>query len=334
MKNRIIIFALIVAVATSFIACNKDFESNAPYKDATIVYGIINSKDNTHYIKIYKGFLTENDAYTVASEYDSLYYFDKIEVVVEEYVNGSLTATYQLDTTTSIPRDPGDFSSPKQLLYYFTQQLRNDAEYQLKITNKETGRIVTGKTKVVGDFNMNSPPPGIELIIHNATSNPIKFSAPTNAVAYDVYQYFYYIERDKTTGVETEKFVKRKVNTSVLTSVNMEYIPSSIFISIASGVQANANVDRFLKSDSAIKFEIWAISDDLFKYIQVGTPNSSVVMDRLNYTNLHTDDNLVAGIFASRKKAEAWYRINQISQDSLVRGSVTRNLGFHYFYDR
>ena len=334
MKKRTVFYAVLLAICATFIACSKDFESNAPYKDVTIVYGILNSDDDTHYIKIYKGFLTTGDAYNVAQEYDSLYYFDKIKVEVEEYVNNTKTNTFTLDTTTSIPREAGDFASPKQLLYTFTYPLRDDAMYLLRITNKETGREVTAQTLLVRSFRINSPNV-TQLDIRNATpNNPIKFSDAGNAAAYDVYQYFYYIERDKTTLQETEKYVKRKINSSILTATSMNYVPASIFTAISSNVKPNSNVERYLKSDSCIKFEVWGVNDELLKYVQVNTPSSSVVLDRLHYTNIKTDDNLTAGILGSRKKVESWYQINQISQDSLVYGSQTRNLGFHYFYQR
>ena len=333
MKKRTVFYAVLLAICATFIACSKDFESNAPYKDVTIVYGILNSDDDTHYIKIYKGFLTTGDAYNVAQEYDSLYYFDKIKVEVEEYVNNTKTNTFTLDTTTSIPREAGDFASPKQLLYVFTRHLRDDAMYLLRITNKETGREVTAQTLLVRSFRINSPN-GTQLDITKATPNRIKFSDAGNAAAYDVYQYFYYIERDKTTLQETEKYVKRKINSSILTATSMNYVPASIFTAISSNVKPNSNVERYLKSDSCIKFEVWAVNDELLKYVQVTTPSSSVVLDRLHYTNIKADDNLTAGILGSRKKVESWYQINQISQDSIVYGSQTRNLGFHYFYQR
>lgn len=333
MKKRTVFYAVLLAICATFIACSKDFESNAPYKDVTIVYGILNSDDDTHYIKIYKGFLTTGDAYNVAQEYDSLYYFDKIKVEVEEYVNNRKMNTYTLDTTTSISREAGDFASPKQLLYTFTYPLRDDAMYLLRITNKETGRVVTAQTLLVSSFRINAPNVA-QLNITNATPNPIKFSDAENAAAYDIYQYFYYIERDKTTLQETEKYVKRKINSSMLNTNSINYVPASIFTAISSNVKPNSNVERFLKSDSCIKFEVWGVNDELLKYVQVNTPSSSVVLDRLHYTNIKTDDNLTAGILGSRKKAESWYQINQISQDSLVYGSQTRNLGFHYFYQR
>lgn len=332
MKKRTVFYALCASIILFIMACSKEFDSTAPYQDVTIVYGIINSNDNTHYIKIYRGFLTDGDAYAVASEYDSLYYFGKIKVELLEYTNGKVTGTFQLDTTTSISRESGDFASPKQLLYYLTQPLRDDSQYLLRITNKETGRVGTAQTSIVGDFTVNAPATH-QLNITNGTSNPIRYSEAPNAVAYDIYQYFYYIERDKTTHVETEKVIKRKINSEPIKGLETSYVPNTIYTAIASHVQANNNVERFLKGDSCIRFEIWAVNEDLYNYVKVSTPSSSVVMDRLQYTNVKAEDNLVAGIFASRKKAESWHAINTQSQDSIVRGSKTRNLGFHYFHE-
>ena len=98
-------------MAFSLLSCSKDFNSNAPYRDATIVYGIINADEDVQYVKIYKGFLTDGNAYDAAQIYDSLYYFDKITVELEEYSNGRKISSHVLDTTTAIPRDlNGDLS--------------------------------------------------------------------------------------------------------------------------------------------------------------------------------------------------------------------------------
>lgn len=331
MKKILLPSLLFCLLVTVFSSCSKDFDSNASYKDVTVVYGILNADEPVNYIKIYKGYLTSGDAYDAAQEFDSLYYFDKIDVVLEEYVSGRKMNEWHLDTTTQIPRVPGDFTS-KQLLYKVENPLRKDASYTLRITNKETGRVITSQTNIVGDFRITQPATEA-LNIFNATSNPFGFSTPSNGAAYDIYQYFYWIERDKNTREVTEKCIKRRINADYISSTSMQYVPAMLLNAIAANVHPDDNVERYLKMDSCIKFEVWAVTPDLYKYVSTSAITSSVVMDRLVYTNITCDDDLVSGVFASRSCSSKWFKLTRQSQEAIVDGNQTRNLGFHYFED-
>ena len=160
MDMRTRFYACLCALLMPFflLSCSKDFNSNAPYRDATIVYGILDASEGVQYVKIYKGFLTDGNAYEAAQIYDSLYYFDKITVDMEEYSNGRKINTWRLDTTTAIPRDlNGDMSAPKQLLYVVNHPIDPANTYKLVITNRETGRVVTAETTVVGEMRITKP---------------------------------------------------------------------------------------------------------------------------------------------------------------------------------
>ena len=66
-------------------ACSEDFTVSAPYKDITVVYGILNAADSAHYIRIQKGFMDENkSAIQISKEPDSSYY-KSINVTMLEY---------------------------------------------------------------------------------------------------------------------------------------------------------------------------------------------------------------------------------------------------------
>lgn len=327
-------FLLACITAVMLTACSKDFNSNAPYKDATVVYGIINADDDIQYVKIYKGFLTDENAYDVAQIYDSLYYFDKITVELEEYSNGHKISSHFLDTTTAIPRDlNGDMSAPKQLLYVIDQPINPDNTYKLVITNKETGRVVTAETTVVGETMITSPS-AQELNITYSNTNTIKYKAAANAAAYIIVQTFNYIEQDKTTGVTTLKSLHRKVTPAPITSTNFQYVPSALYDYICTSIEVDNTVNRYLLLDSCVCFEVWAVNEPYYNYVQTSTISSSVVMDHLVYTNVECeDDDLVFGFFGSRRFVRSAYRLNQNSQDLIVSGIKSRKFNFHYWYE-
>lgn len=335
MKKRLLLFLFVCVTAVLLTACSKDFNSNAPYRDATIVYGIINAEDDVQYVKIYKGFLTNDNAYDAAQIYDSLYYFDKITVDLEEYdKQRHKLHTWRLDTTTAIPRDlNGDLSAPKQLLYVIDQPVDSSKTYKLVITNIETGRVVTAETTVVGKTIITSPATQTVDITHT-TTNSIKYKAADNASAYIIVQLFNYIEKNKVTGTTTLKTLRRNLTPSPITATNFQFVPYSLYEYICTSIPVDGTVDRYLLLDSCVCYEVWAVNEPYYNYVQTSTITSSVVMDHLVYTNIECeDDDLVFGFFGSRRSTRNNYRLNQSSQDLIVNGINSRKLNFHYWYD-
>ncbi len=336
MKKRIYRFVLLCVAVVTFAACSKDFDSTAPYQDVTIVYGIIDCTQDIQYVKIYKGFLTNGNAYEAAKVYDSLYYFDKIKVELEEYSNGRLLNTWELDTTTSVPREDGDLASPKQLLYVVNHPINKDNTYKLVITNKETGRVVTAATTVVAPFDITVPSTHTtqSLDISNTTLHYVRVSESDNAFAYNVIQKFYFIEKNKTTGVCTKRCLQRNLTSTPTTATSVGYIPYSLYEYVCQMLTPDENIDRYLLLDSCVCLEVCAVNDDFYKYVQTSTVSSSVVMDHLTYTNVKCEaDNRVAGMFGSRTYAYSAYRLNSTSQDLFVRGEASKKLNFHYWND-
>ena len=313
---------LSVFIAPFSPSCNDDFSLNAPYKDITIVYGLLNVKDSVHYVKVYKGFQTEGNSYTAAGDWTNLYYFDKIKVTIEEFNNNVATGRIiELDTTTQIPREPGSFANPKQLLYYTNATLNPAYSYQIKVLNKETGRIVTGMTPLVPAFAITAPniPTNNGL---NLTGKKGNIIFPNNELTkgYEIYENFYYFEVSKVTG-EITKYgsVKRDItNNNMLTStssnfgeINKEYNPSSIYDVIALQVKADPTVDRYRMATNTVSIEVWGASLHLYNYLIINQPSSSIVQEHLEYTNLvcpsDSSYKTAYGVFATRYKAVKSY---------------------------
>ena len=333
MKNHCLFIILSLMGLLCFQSCNKDFDSNAPEKDVTIVYGILDAAKDTNYIKIYKGFLTTTNAYDVAKEWDKVYYFDEIDVILEEYdAHHNLLNTITLDTTTSIPRENGGDFPTKQLLYTITKPLHKENTYQLVITNRESGRKITANTNIVGDFSITAPSPTLNnLDITKTVSTPIKYTEAANATHYDVYQYFYFVEKDHRNPSDpgTKKYIKRKINGDLLSSTETGYIPRTLITAIASQLKPNPNIERYIIHES-IRFEVIAVNEVFSIYLNANNMNPSVVLDRMSYTNIQAKDKLVNGIFASRNSSFThFYAIKQEGQEMLVNSNETRALNFH-----
>lgn len=88
MKKR---YVFLFFLASLIAACSTDFNINAGWQEITVVYGLLNQKETTHYIKINKAFLGEGNALTMAQMEDSSSYYNNLEVKVEEWKNGAMT---------------------------------------------------------------------------------------------------------------------------------------------------------------------------------------------------------------------------------------------------
>jgi len=55
-------------------SCKTDFDIIAPYKETTVVYGLLDPDTSVQYIKINKAFLGEGDALVMAQQMDSTNY--------------------------------------------------------------------------------------------------------------------------------------------------------------------------------------------------------------------------------------------------------------------
>ena len=333
-KCRLFLIAIIAALALS--SCTPEFSQIAEYKDITIVFGLLNINEDTQYVKIQKAYLTEGNAYEEARNPENLYYYDKIDVSMNELeMNGRQARVIKnipLYMTTAVPKDEGVFANPEQVLYYTTEKLSVDHEYQLVIKNKESGKVVTGQTAVVGDFSVVTP-----ISSYLNMTNPksvIKFYAAQNAVAYDLYMIFRYIEKNRETGEIVKHGVIRwkigSLGEQHGSTVILNYLPVSFYSIVAANLEPDPTVYRYAYGE-CLDIEISAAGESYKTYLDVNAPSSSIVQDKLEFTNMETEDGTAYGIFSSRNITVRTYGLHSIAEDSLVRGSITRHLGFRKF---
>lgn len=331
-------------VAGAVLRQCKPVDLTADYKDITVSYGLLNIKDNIHYFKIYRGYITDGNAYEAAGEWDNIYYpVDSIEVRLEEYRDGQFMRSAVLDTTTAIPKNEGDFHNPKQLLYYSDWDLDVDNVYRLVIRRLATGDEVYAQTVMVGNFSVRRPLASWNMNSENQYK--ILFSSSANAAMYDIYLTFYYIEVDNATGEIAHKQITRKINGDYIratTTTEVAYsgfTPASFFSTIVQGIETNPHVTRYIdsiagKPYNCLRLTVWAADENYLTYREVSTPGSSIVQNRQEYTNFVSDDESAYGIVASRNYAYMDLAMENTmghSEDTLVNSPRTRRLNFDYY---
>ena len=344
MKYTYIIFC--VCLAYLFTACEPKFDLNAPYKDVTVVYGILNHQDSIHYIKIYKGFQSDKESgvYIDARNPDSIYYKpNELDVRLEEWRDNKRTSRpdIPLMITRNFPRDPGLFYFEDERILYFTKEpILKGMEYKIVIKNKITGKIVKGFTPIVEDFSLIRPAQDYLMV---GGKSFIRFQRAKYAVDYEVHVNFIYFEVDKNTKevLKTDTIFK---NASLrigefMGSVNDFFdkeIINTFYDDIAKSVKPNDNVVRYIglpvdgNNGKCIEVEIWAAGESLMHYLLSNQPTASFVQVNTVYSNLEVEasNELAFGFLSSRVKTSRIFATNAASQDSLVRGSKTGHLGF------
>lgn len=344
MKKRNIFSCLccFVLAALTMTSCKPDVNLTSDYRDVTVVYGLLNPLDNYQYIKIYKGYLTKDNALVWAQDLDNISYYDDITVKLEEYfpesAGGELRYTYTLDTVMSIGKVYGVFASPTQVLYRMKKPIREGYRYRLVIENKKNGRVVTSETTTISNMAFNIPL-GTSHSVSTINLNKdepwqvgFKTSSwPDQAYAVDAYVTFRYIEKNKQTGDTVHKAVRDVCVTNGFTQGNeTSFKPNVIYRVLKENIEENDNVWRYPETYECIDIKLWACDQVYYTYYKTAQPSSSIVQDRVNYTNIEADDDMALGFFASRTYYKRKFRLDVINhnEDSLAHGQWTKNLNF------
>lgn len=171
-----------------FLSCETDFETNAEWKDISVVYGLLDQRDSVQYLKINKAFLGEGDALMFAKEEDSINYPFPLNVWIEEWdEDGNKIQTIEFDTTTTYkPEDPnavfttgaqrvykgvptnhGEYGKPYEIRFiiqppndtigYEKIWLNDKSTYKLFIQYPDSSKLITSATYLIQHFKITKP---------------------------------------------------------------------------------------------------------------------------------------------------------------------------------
>lgn len=320
-----------------FAGCSTKVELNTEWEDTTIVYGLLDQNEEYHYVKINKAFLGNGDYYAYALIRDSSEYTN-VNAYIEESSNGVLIATYPLrDTVLSNRNVNGVFYAPEQTLYYFKHTgLSTARTYKLvaKINEGTTAeKEVTGETNLVQNF---SPPSLSSLAVgtydgstgtHNFLNQHIKFFPPSNSDDFDI---IWRLKWDEYTPTDTVRRTydwsvgsvdRNSVNASG--QVDFEVGGEAFYNTIKNVVTNDPNITR--RVFRSVDIIIYAASSDLATYIDINKPQSGLVQERPEFTNVGNG----LGLFASRVHVTSMSRpLSLGSYRELVYGVNTSSLLF------
>lgn len=360
-----IIFTTFLVALILLSACDDSFDLNDDWSDITIVYGVLNSTDTAHYIKINKAFLGDGNAYEMAKESDSIQYATELAVRLIEYelkeINGELPdpnieqnwertsrADIVLTRTDEIAKDTlGQngtepvFGTQQNYLYKTTEGLNRLYKYVLEIEIPGKSEVVTTETFMIGGMYVEKP----------LQNNPGTFNSPIHlqrylrpeamewrtaiyGKRYEPIIRFNYME---IIGNDTTyEFVELKYKTQIADDTRMprdfkgvdmkqEYGGEDFYYRVGENIEEKVDVRR---KAIGLDFIFYIGGNNLNTYIS-SSSSTGISQSKSNYSNIVNG----YGIFASR------YTFSIVNKeiygeaiDSLAYGVYTKHLNFANYF--
>ncbi|MCB0764858.1 MAG: hypothetical protein R2815_09140 [Flavobacteriales bacterium] len=346
MKRALFLFT----AASLLFGCSSDLDINAPYKNITVVYGLLNMRDSIHFVKINKAFLGEGDALVYAQVPDSSEFHgeDITRAMVIRIQNGNRVDSFPLHDTLLTDREPGTFYSPDQRLYYFRENqtyllpqsnvlvyLDQNSTYELDLEIK--GERITGSTSIVNDFSIQT--------VDQSLTVPANFMNGTNGYgAYELNwtsnldgkrtEAFYRFNYDEIRGSDTlRKTVTTRIgsrvssNTASTEGMSLLIDGQAFYSGLANAIPDDPSVDQ--RRFTGLEFLFTVANDDFHTFLSLSEPISGIIEDRPAWSNMDG----AYGIFASRYNKDVGGRLlgktlNDASLNELINGQFTGNRRF------
>ena len=311
-----------------FNACTTDVELYSDYKDIPIIYGLLDSSQDTNFIRINRAFSGSNDHPINAAEVsliaDSCNYPGKLRAYIVEYTQAygghyqPTGYTIDLDTLTIHDKEEGVFYAPDQKVYWTDAPIHvntGTTKYRYKLFVHRGNDTITSETNVVGGegFKITTESLGF-MAAENDNSGKVKFTLADNAVFYDVKMVFYYKE-SVNGGPMTDKEVSYSFGVKTLEDLGQEnervyyvsYNVNTLFNLLEEAIggdtvinENHPNVIRHLhymdnEGKKPMRIFLSAGSDELYNFIQINS-QSGYAQTVPDYTNINGG----YGVFSSR----------------------------------
>jgi hypothetical protein len=332
MKIRLSKLIVLSLTILTMAACDNDIDINAPFKDITVVYSLLDGTKDTNWVRVHRAYLGKEGMDGGNQVPDSIYY-KNLQVKIEEVsANGTVLNSWLLQRDdNSRQMEEGYFTTSGYHLYRFDQNINPNNSYRLTIEKPDgEGDPVTGITPIVGGFNVTEPR-GVQKVTFGRSGQNFSWEQPKNGRIHQAMIRFYYVEINRNNKSDSvRKYVDYQLPTKLGTTLNgstttqiVNNVPYSTYYRYLSNtIPFNENVNRFFR-----KMDVYVVcgADDFATYISVSQPAEGIVQDKPFYTNVTNG----AGLFSSRGFTDKTnMELSSISLDSLFNGVFTCGLRF------
>lgn len=318
MKKIFILFCL--AAVMGFSACSSDVDLYADYKEVPVIYGLLDARADTNYIKITRTFYAQGDAYLSAANPDSSNYPGKLDARLVEYLNGDSIREIILDTITIHSKQPGTFYHPDQKLYYTTEPLGQNTskrKYSYRLKVALPSGVLTSTTNLVGNNSFDVKSLAVNFSQeYFGTLRPFLIKSAVNAACYDFELAFTFKEQRTPDGDSVPRifrwhvgaFDEQYLSTHLVDgSYAFSYRPETFYEQLAAFIGGDT-VDDGLKryiSDYPIEATVTACGEELWRYQYINDAAAGFNMGYDEYGLIEGG----MGVFSSRITAKHKLRL-------------------------
>lgn len=337
MKKLLYFFVGLVALSS----CNEKIDFQGAFKETVVVYGLLDQADSLHYVKVNRAFIGPGNALDIAQIPDSNY-FDDVEVTVSEYLDGNLSRTWVLrDTLVNTKDSNGVFYAPQEKVYYFktlptgiNESIQTSADpqqsslnrfgvYKLSVVVDGGKYTVSGQTELVRgitspatsqNFTFKFADDPAEYISTGVTASNTGNSFVLNAnLDVEFYEY-----EGINSSVKSFNWLLGEADVLPNSSKTFSALGATFYDLIAANKTSNPSIDKRTFKGMWITFT--GGSEDLYNYIVVNRPSSSLAQSKPSYTNLTINNGgNVLGIFSSRQTLRVYKPFYTSPQQAYIR---------------
>jgi hypothetical protein len=333
-RALLLLFGILV-----FASCDNTLDVTADFERVPVVYGVINPKSDTQYVRIGRSYLGDDGPAGGFDHPDSLYYPSLVAELKAFGPNGALIFTENYTETTEIPKDSGLFTGVGHKVYRFIRpgfsKLTSRTDYRYELTLREAPGapvLASASTPCVDSIKLKSPGyfGTFKLAIASKNGYKLEWYQAKNARSYQGYVDFHYMEMPVGRQADSVRRTVRyplpyitggTLSGNVLISNTIDYQTFYTFLKERIPAPATGNV-RFFRG---MALYLNAGSDDLATYISVSQPSNSINQDPPFFTNIQGG----AGIFGSKSSIfRPYLGLSNPSIDSLGNSKLTCALQF------
>lgn len=314
MRKIVALFCLFGVVSASMTSCKQEpFNPLDDWKDITLVYGFMNLNDTSHYVRIFKAFLGQEDALIMAQHPDSIYYPEKdLAVVIRQFdPDDNPVDSFVLERVQLPDREPGIFAQ-KNIIYKFDKIFDQSTErkhiLRLEITNLKNGKIITSETGFVyfsyaQPYSTGRHAPRFDA---DDIDEIVTYANVQNLELADLYINFRYsVAALNGSGYSTRSVKWKVIGASSLfydpqkRTSSLYYYPYGLYDELEAALSYAPDSVRTVLPTGTI--ETWGGSEEMRYWINVNKP-SGIIIARPTYTNLSSNsgEKDVFGIFTTR----------------------------------
>lgn len=307
---------LLASMLLILSSCKDDINITGSALPTAVVYSVLDPNDNVHFVKVTRAFVTSENQIETAAIADSNY-FASVEGTIKEYYQGALKRTFDLTDTIVEGKKEGIFYHPEQKVYMFktpkNDPLKSDVgyEYRLELDINNGEFTVSSATELVRNVKITMPnsSPISKFVFANAKTNTNRYRNPKvsgdygNGSMYDMRLRVKFAEFSSANDSVIKSFdwIIRTgdMNSGSSKIINAEADGKTFYELMKNNVSNNSTIIK--RNLLGIDVLLTSGSKELFDYINVSKPSSSIAQNKITYSNLTaTNDRKAIGIFTAR----------------------------------